>query len=161
MLTALLNPKGVLLYLSLMPQFIDAGGGVPIGLQLTVLGVLHVLGCGAIYGLITLAAARAGHAPTTTPKAARRMTAVSGAVLPPGRRRGDPEHTLRSLVRVIVKRKKGAPPPEPQTNHPKVCPTETHPPETRTNKPDRAPPRTEPDQTPPTKQTRRSVNTGP
>ncbi|MEV0590822.1 LysE family translocator [Nonomuraea cavernae] len=81
MLTALLNPKGVLLYLSLMPQFIDSGTSVPIGLQLAVLGVLHVLTCGTIYALIALGAARAGQALTSTPKAARRMTAVSGVLL--------------------------------------------------------------------------------
>ncbi|MEU7895608.1 LysE family translocator [Nonomuraea sp. NPDC049152] len=81
MLTALLNPKGLLLYLSLMPQFIVPGGSVPMGVQLAVLGMLHVLGCALIYGLLALAAARAGQALTGTPKAARRLTAVSGGLL--------------------------------------------------------------------------------
>ncbi|WP_336211526.1 LysE family translocator [Nonomuraea sp. LPB2021202275-12-8] len=81
MLTALLNPKGLLLYLSLMPQFITAGTGVPIGFQLAVLGLLHVLNCGLVYALLALGAARAGRALTSTPRAARRVTAVSGTLL--------------------------------------------------------------------------------
>ncbi|MEV1177164.1 LysE family translocator [Nonomuraea sp. NPDC049784] len=81
MLTALLNPKGVLLYLSLMPQFISTGTGVPLGFQLAFLGLLHVVNCGILYGLIALATARASHALTRTPKAARRISAVSGTML--------------------------------------------------------------------------------
>ncbi|MCK2219484.1 LysE family translocator [Actinomadura sp. ATCC 31491] len=80
-LTALLNPKGLLLYVSLMPQFIAPGTGMPLGGQLAVLGLLHVTGCALLYGLIAVAAARAGHALTRTPKAARRVSAVSGTLL--------------------------------------------------------------------------------
>ncbi|NUR84616.1 MAG: LysE family translocator [Nonomuraea sp.] len=79
--TALLNPKGLLLYLSLIPQFIDPHGGVPVGWQLVVLGLLHVVNCGVMYALFALAAARVGKSFTGTPKAARRMTAVSGVML--------------------------------------------------------------------------------
>ncbi|MEW9547698.1 LysE family translocator [Nonomuraea sp. NPDC050783] len=81
MLTALLNPKGLLLYVSLMPQFIAPGTGAPLAVQLTVLGLLHVTGCALLYGLIALAAARAGRTLTRTPKAARRLSAVSGTML--------------------------------------------------------------------------------
>ncbi|TDD12028.1 LysE family translocator [Nonomuraea diastatica] len=81
MLTALLNPKGLLLYLSLMPQFITPEAGVPLGFQLTVLGLLHVVNCGLLYGLIAVAAARAGRALAGTPKAARRVSAISGTML--------------------------------------------------------------------------------
>ncbi|WP_433439177.1 LysE family translocator [Nonomuraea sp. CA-141351] len=81
MLTALLNPKGVLLYLSLMPQFISTETGVPLGFQLAFLGLLHVVNCGILYGLIALATARASHALTRTPKAARRISAISGTML--------------------------------------------------------------------------------
>ncbi|GAA2219796.1 LysE family translocator [Nonomuraea monospora] len=81
MLTALLNPKGLLLYLSLMPQFISTGTGVPLGFQLTALGLLHVVNCAALYGLIAVATARASTALTGTPQAARRISAVSGTLL--------------------------------------------------------------------------------
>ncbi|MFI7614235.1 LysE family translocator [Nonomuraea terrae] len=80
-LTALLNPKGLLLYLSLMPQFIATGTTVPIGLQLTALGLLHVVNCAILYGLIALATARAGQALTGTPQATHRISAVSGTLL--------------------------------------------------------------------------------
>ncbi|MBB5778178.1 LysE family translocator [Nonomuraea jabiensis] len=81
MLTALLNPKGVLLYLSLMPQFISTETGIPLGFQLAALGLLHVANCAVLYGLLALATARASHALTRTPKAARRISAVSGTML--------------------------------------------------------------------------------
>ncbi|MEV4017089.1 LysE family translocator [Nonomuraea angiospora] len=81
MLTALLNPKGVLLYLSLMPQFISTETGIPLGFQLAALGLLHVANCAILYGLLALATARASHALTRTPKAARRISAVSGTML--------------------------------------------------------------------------------
>ncbi|MFI7706370.1 LysE family translocator [Nonomuraea sp. NPDC049480] len=81
MITALLNPKGLLLYLALMPQFISPGTGVPLGIQLTVLGLLHVVNCALLYGLIAVATARAGRALTGRPKAARRISAVSGTML--------------------------------------------------------------------------------
>ncbi|GAA4991063.1 threonine/homoserine/homoserine lactone efflux protein [Nonomuraea thailandensis] len=80
-LTALLNPKGLLLYLSLMPQFISTGTGVPLGLQLTALGLLHVVNCALLYGLVAVATARASTTLTGTPKAARRISAVSGTLL--------------------------------------------------------------------------------
>jgi threonine/homoserine/homoserine lactone efflux protein len=81
MLTALLNPKGLLLYLSLMPQFIAPGTGVPLGVQLTALGLLHVVNCAILYGLVAVATARAGRALAGTPRAARRISAVSGTLL--------------------------------------------------------------------------------
>lgn len=81
MLTALLNPKGLLLYLSLMPQFIAPGTGVPLAFQLTALGLLHVVNCALLYGLIATATARASRALAATPKAARRISTVSGTML--------------------------------------------------------------------------------
>lgn len=79
--TALLNPKGLLLYLSLIPQFISPEAPMPVGLQLLSLGLLHVVCCGMLYALFAVTAARIGRTFTRTPKAARRMTALSGVML--------------------------------------------------------------------------------
>ena len=77
MLTALLNPKGLLLYLALVPQFVDPLARVPVGGQVLALGSLNVLACATVYGAVALAAGRLG----ATPVAARRMTLVSALLL--------------------------------------------------------------------------------
>ncbi len=81
MLTALLNPKGLLLYLSLVPQFVDPSSGVPLGGQVLALGSLNVLACAVVYGAVALAAGRLGGRLGGTPRAARRMTLVSAVLL--------------------------------------------------------------------------------
>jgi threonine/homoserine/homoserine lactone efflux protein len=81
MLTALLNPKGLLLYLSLVPQFVDPLSGVPVGGQVLALGTLNVLACAVVYGVVALAAGRLGGRLGGTPTAARRMTLVSAVLL--------------------------------------------------------------------------------
>ena len=73
-----LNPKGLLLFLALLPQFTDRGGGWPLALQIALLGVLHTVNCGAGYlgvGLLAREVLRAH------PVAARRTTRVSGAAM--------------------------------------------------------------------------------
>lgn len=80
-LTALLNPKALLLYLSLMPQFVRPGDALPVGAQIAVLGCLHVVSCACGYGVVALAADRAGRTLAATPKAARRMATVSATLL--------------------------------------------------------------------------------
>jgi threonine/homoserine/homoserine lactone efflux protein len=47
--TSGLNPKGLLLYVALLPQFVRAGAGWPIPLQTGVLGGLHMADCAAGY----------------------------------------------------------------------------------------------------------------
>ncbi|WP_457031574.1 LysE family translocator [Kitasatospora sp. P5_F3] len=81
MLTALLNPKGLLLYLSLVPQFVEPDSGMPIGGQVLALGSLNVLCCAAVYGAVAVTAARFGGSLAGTPTAARRLTAVSAVLL--------------------------------------------------------------------------------
>ncbi len=44
-----LNPKGLLVFLALLPQFTDPRGAWPIALQLGVLGLTFVLTCAAFY----------------------------------------------------------------------------------------------------------------
>ncbi|MFF4920119.1 LysE family translocator [Kitasatospora sp. NPDC001261] len=81
MLTALLNPKGLLLYLSLVPQFVDPDAALPVGGQVLALGSLNVLACAVVYGLVAYASGRLGGRFGGTPRAARRMTMVSAVLL--------------------------------------------------------------------------------
>ncbi|MFJ7149532.1 LysE family translocator [Streptomyces sp. NPDC100445] len=74
-----LNPKGLLLYLSVLPQFLTLRGAhLPVPAQTAALGLLHMACCAAVYltvgGLArTLLAAR--------PAAARAVTRTSGAAM--------------------------------------------------------------------------------
>ncbi|WP_441249306.1 LysE family translocator [Kitasatospora sp. McL0602] len=81
LLTALLNPKGLLLYLSLVPQFVDPAAGLPVSGQVATLGALNVLSCAVVYGAVAVAVSRVGGSLAGTPKAARRMTTVSAVLL--------------------------------------------------------------------------------
>ncbi len=81
MLTALLNPKGLLLYLTLIPQFISPRAALPIGWQVATLGALQVLACAGIYGVVALLAGRAGGTLARNPQGARRVSTASAVLL--------------------------------------------------------------------------------
>lgn len=73
-----LNPKALLLFLALLPQFTRPGSGWPLALQISTLGLVHILSCGAIYlcvGVLARTVLR------TRPAAARAVTRVSGAAM--------------------------------------------------------------------------------
>jgi threonine/homoserine/homoserine lactone efflux protein len=54
--TSGLNPKGLLLFVAVLPQFVDRHGTVPIAAQIGVLGAIHMGNCGVAYlGVGTLA----------------------------------------------------------------------------------------------------------
>lgn len=73
-----LNPKLFLLFLALLPQFVDPTGSWPLPLQMAALGGVHVLSCGAVYLLV-------GHGARAVlrarPKAARTVSRTSGAIM--------------------------------------------------------------------------------
>jgi threonine/homoserine/homoserine lactone efflux protein len=76
--TSGLNPKGLLLYIALLPQFINAGAGWPVAVQAGVLGSLHMADCAAGYLAVgTLARAVL----STRPLAARAVTRASGGAM--------------------------------------------------------------------------------
>ncbi|MEU7721197.1 LysE family translocator [Streptomyces tibetensis] len=73
-----LNPKALLLYFSLFPQFIDPAGAWPVAGQTGLLGSLHMTACAVVYltvGFLARTVLR------TRPSAARAVTRVSGAMM--------------------------------------------------------------------------------
>ncbi|GAA2091287.1 LysE family transporter [Streptomyces albiaxialis] len=73
-----LNPKGMLLFLAVLPQFIHPDAAFPVAAQTGLLGVLHMVCCAVVYlavGLLarTLLASR--------PKAAQVVTRISGVMM--------------------------------------------------------------------------------
>jgi threonine/homoserine/homoserine lactone efflux protein len=74
-----LNPKGLLLYLSVLPQFLSLRGThLPVAAQTATLGLLHMACCAAVY-LTVGAVSRALLA--ARPAAARAVTRTSGAAM--------------------------------------------------------------------------------
>lgn len=73
-----LNPKAILLFFSLFPQFIDPDAVWPVAAQTATLGLLHMIGCAVVYyGVGALARVVLG----TRPAAARAVTRTSGALM--------------------------------------------------------------------------------
>lgn len=73
-----LNPKALLLYFAVFPQFIDLGAGWPVAAQTGLFGLLHMASCGAVYLTVGLLARSVLKA---RPAAGRAVTRVSGAVM--------------------------------------------------------------------------------
>jgi threonine/homoserine/homoserine lactone efflux protein len=73
-----LNPKGLLIFIALLPQFTDPRGRWPATVQLTALGLVFVVTCGAFYALV-------GHSARAIlgakPAAARLVSQMSGAAM--------------------------------------------------------------------------------
>ncbi|MGW3988798.1 LysE family translocator [Streptomyces sp. NPDC004830] len=76
--TSGLNPKALLLYFSLFPQFIDPAGGWPVAGQTGLLGALHMTVCAVVYLAVGVLARRVLRA---RPAAARAVTRVSGVLM--------------------------------------------------------------------------------
>jgi threonine/homoserine/homoserine lactone efflux protein len=73
-----LNPKALLLYFSLFPQFIDPAGGWPVATQTGLLGTLHMTACAVVYLAVGVLARTVLK---TRPAAARAVTRVSGVLM--------------------------------------------------------------------------------
>jgi threonine/homoserine/homoserine lactone efflux protein len=73
-----LNPKGLLLFLALLPQFTSPHGRWPLAVQLGALGVIFMLSCGAFYLCLGSVARKTLRA---RPAAARVVTRFSGAAM--------------------------------------------------------------------------------
>lgn len=76
--TSGLNPKALLLFVAVLPQFVDRHGGVPVGAQIAVLGAIHTANCAVAYlGLGTFAR----NALVRHPSAAYAVTRASGVAM--------------------------------------------------------------------------------
>ena len=73
-----LNPKALLLYFSLFPQFIDPAGGWPVAAQTGLLSGLHMTACALVYLAVGVLARTVLK---TRPAAARAVTRASGAMM--------------------------------------------------------------------------------
>ncbi|UXN58788.1 LysE family translocator [Phyllobacterium zundukense] len=57
-LTAFLNPKGMMIYFAILPQFMQQGGSIP--LQALILSAIFIALCGIVYTSLSLAIAAVG-----------------------------------------------------------------------------------------------------
>ena len=75
---AALNPKSLLFYAAILPQFVRPGAGWPVPLQFSVLSVVFLAGLLTFYAAVGMAGGRLGNA---SPRIAQIITAVAGAVM--------------------------------------------------------------------------------
>lgn len=73
-----LNPKALLLYFSLFPQFLDPGAGWPVAAQTGLLSAMHLTACVVVYLTVGVLARTVLK---SRPSAARAVTRVSGAMM--------------------------------------------------------------------------------
>ena len=73
-----LNPKALLLFLALLPQFITRGGAWPFTAQIALLGLVHTANCAVVYTGVGTTARRVLR---TRPAAVTAVTRCSGAAM--------------------------------------------------------------------------------
>jgi len=76
--TSGINPKGLLFFVALVPQFVSPDAALPVPLQSGLLGLTFVLLVAVIYSCVALLARRLLH---SRPGAARRVTLASGVIM--------------------------------------------------------------------------------
>jgi threonine/homoserine/homoserine lactone efflux protein len=76
--TSGVNPKGLLLFLALLPQFITHGAGWPVAAQIALLGLVHTANCAVVYTSVGVTARRVLR---TRPATAAAVTRCSGAAM--------------------------------------------------------------------------------
>jgi threonine/homoserine/homoserine lactone efflux protein len=73
-----LNPKALLLFLALLPQFARHGAAWPFAAQIVLLGLVHTANCGVVYTGVGTTARRVLR---TRPSVARAVSRCSGAAM--------------------------------------------------------------------------------
>lgn len=77
--TSFLNPKGLLMYFSILPQFVDPAGGV--ALEAAVLSATFVALCGLVYGLAGWGVARLSRGQAMSDRRRRAVEGGAGGLL--------------------------------------------------------------------------------
>lgn len=72
------NPKALLLFLALLPQFTSQTTTWPISGQITALGLVHIVNCGVIYSIVGLGSR---FVLRSRPRVARLVSQASGAAM--------------------------------------------------------------------------------
>lgn len=78
--TSVMNPKGILLFVSYFPQFVAPEAGNVAG-QLLLIGSLFTVMCGLVYGMYGFFSGAIGERLSTTPRIADLMKWLTGSVL--------------------------------------------------------------------------------
>lgn len=78
-LTSFLNPKGLMMYFAIIPQFIDPAA--PVAIQAGALSALFVTLCGAVYGAVGLAAATTARLGGVGERGRRALEGLAGGLL--------------------------------------------------------------------------------
>lgn len=76
--TSGINPKGLLFYVALVPQFVSPEASLPVPVQSGLLGLTFVLLVAVVYSAVALLARRLLH---SRPVAARKVTLASGIIM--------------------------------------------------------------------------------
>jgi len=76
--TSGINPKGLLFYVALVPQFVSPDASLPVPVQSGLLGLTFVLLVALVYSSVALLARKILH---SRPAAARRVTLASGLIM--------------------------------------------------------------------------------
>ena len=76
--TSGINPKGLLFYVALVPQFVSPEAPLPVPVQSGLLGLTFVLLVAVVYSCVALLARRLLH---SRPEAARKVTLTSGIIM--------------------------------------------------------------------------------
>lgn len=73
-----LNPKALLLFIALLPQFVSRGSAWPASAQIVVLGLVQIINCALVYTLVGIGARRILRA---RPQLARHISQFSGVAM--------------------------------------------------------------------------------
>lgn len=73
-----LNPKALLLYISVLPQFVDPDAGWRVAAQMGLFGTVHMIGCVVVYTSVGVSARTVLR---TRPAVSRAVTRATGALM--------------------------------------------------------------------------------